>query len=352
MPKKNLSMDERGAILAYRNRGMSITDIARLMGRDRNTIARLLKAAKDLPPGKISTYKTSPGRPRKISAYAGRVMKRAFDRSPRKSCRKLKEENPDIFGHVKVRTMQNHAVKRLNYRSRIAKNKPLLTKIHIQKRLAFAKKYAHWKPEDWRKVMWSDESNFEINYESQKRVRRPPYCKASGSSVGDPYQLKYLKKTVKHPPKIMCWAAFTGEAGRGSLYFLKHNTTLRSEEYLEKILKDKLIDTMEIHGATHFVQDGASVHTAKIVKEWLAANRIQYFNWPPQSPDLNPIENMWAYMKRQLENYDTSNLTKLEAAIKELWCRDMQLDVFMHYANSMPKRIKEVLQRKGGHTKY
>ena len=200
--------------------------------------------------------------------------------------------------------------------------------------------------------MWSDESHFEINYETQKKVRRPPYSQASDSIVGDPYQLKYLQKTVKHPAKLMVWAAFTGEAGRGSIYFLKHNKTLKAAEYLEMILKEKLQDTMDIHGATHFVQDGASVHTAKIVTNWLNANNIQYFNWPPQSPDLNPIENMWYHMKRSLENYDTRNVTKLEAAIKELWCRDMSLSVFMDYANTMPDRIKEVLQCKGGHTHY
>lgn len=352
MPGKYLTDVEKGQIIAYRNSGKTINDIVRIMHRSRNTISSLLKAARDLPPGQVPERKTSPGRPRLLNVHDERLMARAFRRSPRKSCRKLKEEFPETFGHVKVRTLRDYCVKKLNYRSRVARKKPLLTDIHIAKRLEFARKYANWTKEQWRKVMWSDESNFVINYETPKRVRRPAYSRSSGSTVGDPYQLKYLKKTVKHPAKLMVWAAFTGEAGRGSLYFLKYNTTLNSAEYLEKILKEKLVETMEIHGATHFVQDGASIHNAKIVKDWLAATNIPYFKWPPQSPDLNPIENMWYHMKRQLENYDTSNLTKLEAAIKELWCRDMSLSVFMDYANSMPKRIKEVLQRKGGHTHY
>ena len=62
----------------------------------------------------------------------------------------------------------------------------------------------------------------------------------------------------------MVWAAFTGNAGRGSIHFVPEITTITARSYLD-LLKDKLIDTMEINGASYFVQDGASVHTAKVV---------------------------------------------------------------------------------------
>ena len=54
----------------------------------------------------------------------------------------------------------------------------------------------------------------------------------------------------------------------------------------------------------------------------------------------------------ELENYDTSNSKKLEEALKEIWCRGLQLERFVKYADSMPKRIQEVLKNKGGHTSY
>ena len=88
------------------------------------------------------------------------------------------------------------------------------------------------------------------------------------------------------------------------------------------------------------------------MKEWFSDNNIQVFDWPPQSPDLNPIENMWHYMKRELEKYDTSNLKKLEGALREIWCRGIQMERFVKYADSMPKRIAEVIKNKGGHTSY
>ena len=349
MPKKSLSKEEKGQILALKSCGRSISHIAMVMNRNRHTISTLIKRADHLPPGQVPDRKYSPGRPRKVNEHASRVMKRAFLRSPRKSCKQLKYEYPEVFGSAKIRTLQNHACRRLGFKSRVARKKPLLTELHKKKRLAFAKLYSKWTKEQWRRVMWSDESTFRVNYETQKKVRRPAHKK--GSAVGDPFDPKVLQATVKHPASTMVWAAFTGNAGRGSIHFVPDNTTITARSYLD-LLKDKLRDTMEIHDASHFVQDGASVHTAKIVKKWLNDNKIECVSWPPQSPDLNPIENMWIHMKRQLENYDTRSLPKLKEAILKLWCQDMNLDTFIKYADTMPDRLKEVIKRKGGATHY
>ena len=109
---------------------------------------------------------------------------------------------------------------------------------------------------------------------------------------------------------------------------------------------------MDIHGATFFMHDDAPVHTCKKVKQGLTENKIECLDWPPQSPDLNPIENIWHRIKRELENYDTSSLKKLEDALKEVWCQVLKLDDFIKYADSMPKRIKECLAARGGSTSY
>ena len=75
---------------------------------------------------------------------------------------------------------------------------------------------------------------------------------------------------------------------------------------------------MAIHGCKYFMQDGASIHTAKVVKKWFADNNIEVLDWPPQSPDLNPIENMWSFMKKNLEDYNTSSIPKLKQALLDL----------------------------------
>ena len=109
---------------------------------------------------------------------------------------------------------------------------------------------------------------------------------------------------------------------------------------------------MEIHGATHFMQDGASVHTAKIVKKWFADNNIETLEWPPQSPDLNPIKNLWSFMKYSLQDYQTGSIPRLKNALLELWTQGLQMDTFMKFSDSLPSRIKAVLDSKGGATRY
>ena len=150
----------------------------------------------------------------------------------------------------------------------------------------------------------------------------------------------------------MAWACFSGAAGRGALYFVPKGETIKAKDYLNNVLKEKVLLTLELHGAIYFQHDGAPVHTAKICKDWLKDNEVNVLTWPPQSPDLNPIENMWSFMKTELEEYDTRSIPKLQDAIKKLWCRDMKLEVFIKYANSMPDRIKEVIKNKGGTTHY
>ena len=77
---------------------------------------------------------------------------------------------------------------------------------------------------DWRKVMFSDESTFRLVRGGYKLVRWP-----QGVSR---YASKYTIKTVKHPESVMVWGAFSGNKGRGGLYFLPKNVTMRGDNYL------------------------------------------------------------------------------------------------------------------------
>merc|ERR1712055_421926 len=93
--------------------------------------------------------------------------------------------------------------------------------------------------------------------------------------------------------------------------------------------------------------DGAPCHTAKSVKQWLGDCEVDYIkDWPGNSPDLNPIENMRGLMKRKLLEVDTSKVPRLIAAIRALWANFPQ-DHLRLYASSLPKRMEDVIKRKG-----
>jgi hypothetical protein len=78
----------------------------------------------------------------------------------------------------------------------------------------------------------------------------------------------------------------------------------------------------------------------------------QYLH-PPNSPDLNPIENIWAYMKRIIttKHRYVSSKTEMMCIIQEMWDNftDKQWDGLIE---SMPRRMAAVIKAKGGHTRY
>jgi hypothetical protein len=79
----------------------------------------------------------------------------------------------------------------------------------------------------------------------------------------------------------------------------------------------------------------------------------QIYNWPPQSPDLNPIEHMWHQLKNHLGQYPTKPHTveELEKRINIEWYKFTKEDC-LKYIDSMPGRIEAVIKSKGQQTNY
>ena len=79
--------------------------------------------------------------------------------------------------------------------------------------------------------------------------------------------------------------------------------------------------------------------------------RIKVMDWPSMSPDLNPIEHLWGILKRKVEECKVSNIDHLRDVVMEEWKRT-PVATYEALVNSMPKRVKAVLENDGGHTKY
>ena len=185
-------------------------------------------------------------------------------------------------------------------------------------------------------MLWSDESIFKVTDNARGNVYR-----RQGS---DPLDLKFSYRTVKHPESLMVWGCFTF-FNVGELVVLPHNEMMNQNSYLE-LLSDYLAGCFEKCEEV-FQQDGAPCHTAKSVTQWLSDCEINFINdWPSNSPDLSPIENLWSIIKRRLQGKDTSTLTKLETAIKEEWL-NFDHTIIENLANSLPSRLKKCIRRKG-----
>ena len=67
------------------------------------------------------------------------------------------------------------------------------------------------------------------------------------------------------------------------------------------------------------MQNNAPCHKAKTSVSWFERNKIKCLDWPPTSPDLNPIKNIWSDIDRKLCKVQTSSIANLQAEIEKLW---------------------------------
>lgn len=116
----------------------------------------------------------------------------------------------------------------------------------------------------------------------------------------------------------MVWGAISYE---GALYLEIVDGKLNKDGYLE-ILKNFFEDNesqIGINRCWRFQQDGAPAHRPKDVSEFIKQNGYKIHIHPPNSPDLNPIERIWGYMKQSLEKQEINNKSELEDAILIEW---------------------------------
>ncbi len=162
----------------------------------------------------------------------------------------------------------------------------------------------------WSKVLFSDESKFCISFGNQG----PRVWWKSGEAQNP----CCLKSSVKFPQSVMIWAAMSS-AGVGPLCFLK--STVNAAIYQEILEHFMLPSADKLYGDADFIfqQDLAPAHTAKGTKSRFNDHGVTVLDWPANSPDLNPIENLWGIVKRKMRDTRPNNADELKATIKETW---------------------------------
>jgi len=200
--------------------------------------------------------------------------------------------------------------------------------------------------EDWRKVIWSDESKFMIwNSDGREWCWRDPKL---------PMTSQHVKPTVKYgKDSVMVWGCFS--------YFgvglcCKIDGRMNGELYRE-ILADELMRTMSMHDLgindVIFQHDNDPKHAAHETKRWLSEHRIKVLDWPAYSPDLNPIEHLWNEMDHRLRKLpgNISNKDDLWNKIQQVW-NEVDIEFCLKLIDTMQQRIADVLKASGGYTRW
>ncbi len=109
----------------------------------------------------------------------------------------------------------------------------------------------------------------------------------------------------------------------------------------------------KLYGNADFIfqQDLAPAHTAKGTKSWFSDHGVTVLDWPANSPDLNPIENLCGIVKRKIRDTRPNNADELKATVKETWA-SIPPQQCHKLITSMPRRIEAVIKAKGAPTKY
>lgn len=185
------------------------------------------------------------------------------------------------------------------YRTPITK--PLLTDEHKNCRENWAIYYQNY---NWNEIIWSDECTISI----QANVKSKIWINETSDIP--------VKRIVKHPIKINLWGCIL----KGhKLVLTIYEKTMNSDKYIN-ILKTYLLALIEENKKDKkliFQQDNAPCHTSLTSIGFLSENSIEVMYWPPNSPDLNPIENIWHILKIKIGKIIVKNKAELIDIIKE-----------------------------------
>ena len=195
-------------------------------------------------------------------------------------------------------------------------------------------------------MIFSDESKFNLFGSGGLQ-----YCWRKGGEALDP---RYTKKQVKHGGgKVMVWGCVTPQ-GVGQLYLIDGN--MDSKKYVS-ILEDAYLGTLSNLHANRkdFIlqADNDPKHTSKMTKAWIKGNHIPTLDWPANSPDMNIMENLWAYLENHIRSHPRrlSNSTELWNVLQEEWNK-ISPEYVRNLYESLPRRVEAVYSAKGGNTKY
>ena len=223
----------------------------------------------------------------------------------------------------------------------------MLTRVHRQKRLEFAQQYRNWTTSDWQKVAFSDESRFVLHrVDGRWRIRRETSERQHSETL--------IGRTQAGGGSVMVWGIVSWYS-LGPLIPIEG--TLNRFGYLS-ILADAVhpyMFTVFPDGDGTFQQDNAPCHTAAIIKDWLEEHNqeFQVLPWPPNSPDLNPIESLWDHLDRHVRRMEPPphTLQQLLDSLQSAWLQIPET-TFHNLIASLPRRLAAVRAAKGGYSGY
>lgn len=132
------------------------------------------------------------------------------------------------------------------------------------------------------------------------------------------------------------------------------NQNMTSQVYIESVIRPIIYPLRDELGDNFiFMDDNARPHRARTVQEVLEQGDITRLDWPANTPDMNPIENMWDFVSRAIHKRmnPPQNAEELAAAAVEEW-NNIPQEIINRLIVSMHRRVNMLLINRGGHSDY
>ncbi|KAG8224036.1 hypothetical protein J437_LFUL001113 [Ladona fulva] len=221
-----------------------------------------------------------------------------------------------------------------NLHPRRAAVKEILNPAHREARIAFANAHAEHGEEFWRQIIFSDEKTFSSSSSGPVLVYRPNNTR---------FCPRYIWERARSGRfSVHAWAWICAD-GPGVCWRIDGN--LNGDKYVQ-ILDNVMLPSVSSIFDENFIFQQNS-------RRWFQTNHVTCLKWPARSPDLNPIENVWAFMMREMQdaNVRPRNVNELWEMVKEAWER-IPSSLCHNVVNSMSRRLNHVIENEGGWIPY
>ena len=199
--------------------------------------------------------------------------------------------------------------------------------------------------------MFSDESPMYLFYEQNRK---------NDIVWGSQKDKVPVAKTVKKSAYVNIWGAMSA-SGLSAIHIMPQGHTVDAEYYVEDILEKEVKPLLKRSKRTNeattnkmvvnkrrftFQQDGAPAHTSKHAQDWCLQNLPNFINkddWPGNSPDINPMENLFSILNEKVYcDPEPQTLDELKKRIRKAWW-EITIDCLKSLLHSMPKRLESVI---------
>jgi transposase len=282
------------------------------------------------------------GRPRSVRTK--KVMKAVRERIRRKGQRSARKLAKEL--NISRGSMLNILKEDLGMNAYKKRKVQGLSEASKEKRRKRVCDILAWHAED--EFVYSDEKLFVL-----EQCHNPQNDRIWAASIKNiPEKYKNVQR-YQNAMSVMVWGAFS-KRGKLPLVFIDKGVKINANYYKTEVLEKVLLPNMQsMYGDDYYCyqQDGAPSHTSNAVQTWCSDNLADFLNkneWPPSSPDLNPLDFFaWSYMLSQLNSYKFTNIDDFKRVIQKIW-EKMPMDAVRAACNAFEKRLRLVKKFRGG----